>query len=270
MTRHIHDLVARSYNSDHGIIAEKNREVAAALARRWRHRIGTLRILDLGVGDGAMLERLAALPHRFDFTGIDISAAMLDQARRRVPLRTIRASATEAGLHLRDETFDLVLAHFILAYVPPAPLLRQAARLLAPGGVVSLVTSTNHGAGPLMAQLDRRFRRSPNPLRRLVARAVDRGMAMSSVPDGIAELEAVIRAAGLRVDQRHSRMFPVLLEGPDDAFRMAFDEGWAANVLDAPAIPPSVMRVAARRALDLFDYPHAFDQQVEILELVEG
>ncbi|WP_142847718.1 trans-aconitate 2-methyltransferase [Telmatospirillum sp. J64-1] len=270
MSRRVHDFVAQGYNSTSGIIADKNRVILEALQQRIEGRTETLRVVDLGVGDGALLKMLEdGLSLPLEMTGVDVSPAMLGVARTRVKnLRTVHASATEAASHLPHGSFDLVLAHFILAYVKRRELLKQARALLAPGGVMSLVTSTNHSAAGLHEQLDRLFRHSPNPLRRFIAKAIDNGFAKSDVPDSFEDLLPDFEAAGLDVINRQTLRFPLHVEGPADAYRLCIEEGWAANILSAPMVPVHIMTSAARMGLEMFEYPYICVQVVEVVDLV--
>jgi len=253
MTRRIHDAVARRYNSADGIIAAKNRIVVETLRRRWAEHQEPLRVADLGVGDGALLEQLCALPVPLRMTGLDVSPAMLEVASRRVAMTPVLASAEHAAQHLPRGEFDLVLSHFILAYVPRRVLLEQARHLLAPDGVLSLVSSTNEGAAALEL--------------RLVAWATDRAFAASHVPRNFDELAADLAATGLQLLDRQTLRVPVTFHSPDDAFRFGIDEGWAVNVLAMPGVPVAGARALTRYGLNFFDYPFEFTQTVEILQL---
>jgi SAM-dependent methyltransferase len=98
------------------------------------------RVLDLGTGTGAVAERAAALVRPGGAVlGVDISPAMLAQARRRiadagldeVDLREGRAEALPAP----DGHFDAVLASLSLMYaIDRAAAAREIARVLRPGG----------------------------------------------------------------------------------------------------------------------------------------
>jgi SAM-dependent methyltransferase len=98
------------------------------------------RVLDLGTGTGAVAERAAALVGPSgEVLGVDISAAMLAQARRRLAARgldgvVLREGPAEA-LPAPDGGFDAVLASLSLMYVIDRPAAaREIARVLRPGG----------------------------------------------------------------------------------------------------------------------------------------
>ncbi|WP_019645535.1 class I SAM-dependent methyltransferase [Novispirillum itersonii] len=271
MTTTLHDRVARTYSSDTGLIAAKNRMVLHRQRQRWSGRRDLLRVADLGVGDGALLEALSeALEQspdlRLALTGLDISPAMLTRAAQRVTLTTVQSCASRSADHLPLQGFDLVLAHFILAYVDRRTLLQQARQLLAPGGILSLATSTNEGAAPLMAQINSRFRVSRNPLRRIIARATDHAFSRSSVPATGAMLEADAAACGLRLISRDTLRHTIVFQSAEEAYRFAIEDGWCVNVLAVPGIPPGLGQRLTRAGLRLFQYPFTFTQVVEMME----
>ena len=103
-----------------------------------------LRVVDVGGGDGAEAVRLAGLGHHV--TIVDFSGAMLGVARRKAAglgvegrLTTVEAPVSELD-RLGLGEFDLVLAHFVIQYLDdPQDALLRIARLVRPGGLVSLV-----------------------------------------------------------------------------------------------------------------------------------
>lgn len=267
MNRRAHDAVAQGYNSGSGIIAQKNQAVVARLGEHLRQRTGPLSVVDLGVGDGALLAQLAACGTPLTMTGLDVSPAMLRLAAARVPLTTVCAPAQRAGELLPKASFDLVLAHFILAYVERHTLLAQVRELLAPGGVLSLVTTTEEGGGPFFEGLERFFLRSPNPLKRLLGRVCERAIAKSNVPRSFDLLEAEVHAAGLVVQRRETLHAPVTFEDADAAYRFGIDEGWAANFLTLPGVPVRLAQAVARWGTRQATYPFSFTHVIEILEI---
>lgn len=267
MSRRAHDAVAAGYNSGSGIIAEKNRAVAAHLGERLRQRAGPVAVADLGVGDGGMLAQLATLGLPMTMTGLDVSSAMLQRAAARLPLTTVQAPAQRAAEVLPSGAFDLVLAHFIMAYVDRRTLLEQARTLLAPGGVLSLVTTTEEGGGPFFDGLDRFFLRSRNPVKRLIGWVCQRAIAQSHVPKSFGSLEADVQAAGLVVLRRETMLQHVTFEDPAAAYRFGIEEGWAANFLTLPGVPVRAAQAVARWGTRQAVYPFSFTHVIEMLEI---
>jgi phosphatidylethanolamine/phosphatidyl-N-methylethanolamine N-methyltransferase len=104
-------------------------------------------VLEVGIGTGLALEYYAP---RVQVTGIDLSEAMLDEARQRAERRALR---NVAGLYqmdarkieLADASFDHVAAMHIMSVVPePERVLDEMVRLCRPGGSVMIA---NHFAG---------------------------------------------------------------------------------------------------------------------------
>jgi 2-polyprenyl-6-hydroxyphenyl methylase/3-demethylubiquinone-9 3-methyltransferase len=112
-------------------------EAQVAQVRRWQP--GAREILEIGCGEGAVCQRLVAAYPSARVTGIDVTprAGRLfrgERSRVRFVCTTAAALAGE-----RPSSFDLVLACDVLHHVPWSgheALLRDAARLLAPGGAL--------------------------------------------------------------------------------------------------------------------------------------
>jgi predicted TPR repeat methyltransferase/Flp pilus assembly protein TadD len=99
------------------------------------------RLLDLGCGTGLAGPLLKA-PGRV-LTGVDLSPRMLEKAAARQAYDHLIASEAIAYLGQQEHGFDLIFAADFLVYVGDlAPLLRHAARLLAPGGLLALTIET--------------------------------------------------------------------------------------------------------------------------------
>ncbi|MFJ9408462.1 class I SAM-dependent methyltransferase [Streptomyces sp. NPDC101393] len=106
-----------------------------------------LRVLDVGLGQGTQALRLARAGHHV--TGLESDPSMLAEVRKalegepagiRERVRLIEGDGRETGVHFLPGAFDIVLCHGVLMYVTePDPLLAGLARVLAPGGLLSLV-----------------------------------------------------------------------------------------------------------------------------------
>jgi ubiquinone/menaquinone biosynthesis C-methylase UbiE len=98
-------------------------------------------VLEVGVGPAHILAALAKKNRNAHTVGVDISKAMLGQARRTLSKREIEAQlvcADGVKLPFRSGAFEGVVASFLLDLfqkekIPDA--LREMLRVLAPGGI---------------------------------------------------------------------------------------------------------------------------------------
>ncbi|MDO0915554.1 methyltransferase domain-containing protein [Streptomyces sp. DT2A-34] len=106
-----------------------------------------LRVLDVGMGQGTQALRLARAGHQV--TGVEQDPKMIAAAREelagepegiRERVRIVQGDGRDTGVHFLPGSFDVVLCHGVLMYIKePDPLLAGLARMLAPGGLLSLL-----------------------------------------------------------------------------------------------------------------------------------
>jgi predicted TPR repeat methyltransferase len=107
-------------------------------------------MLDLGCGTG--LGGTAFRPFVEQLVGIDLSPAMVVQASAKGLYDRLSAGSIES--FLADEIgagskYDLVVAADVFVYVNDlAPIIRGAARVLAPSGLLAFTVETHAGEGP--------------------------------------------------------------------------------------------------------------------------
>lgn len=111
------------------------------------HVTGHRRVLDLGCGDGFLLDLLAEAGHTV--AGVDLSSADLALARQRpalhgVPLMTGRAQE----LPFPDGGFDACVSHMAFMLMPDIDqVAAELARVLVPGGRLALILSSGRAGG---------------------------------------------------------------------------------------------------------------------------
>lgn len=123
-----------------GTYALAFRDIPMLLARHARGR----RALDFGCGAGRSTRFLRG--QGYEAVGVDISAAMVAQARGRDPAGTYRVIRDGDFSPLQGQAFDVVLAAFTFDNIPGpawrATLLGRLRDLLGPSGILVLLDST--------------------------------------------------------------------------------------------------------------------------------
>ena len=175
-------------------------EVDAALAHLGSLGVtpGTGSALDVGCGAGRLSIALAT--HVDRVVGVDVSEGMVAKARA---LDTTSGRCEfvlnpDDDLSLFDDgEFDLVYCSLVLQHLPPdqaRTMLREMARVLAPGGALIVLVAT----APMANVKGLLFKHAPLALLRIGQRTVLRypaPMRMHGISD--AEISSVLRPAGL-------------------------------------------------------------------------
>lgn len=143
-TRKIYDIHSRFYDATFG------RLVRRRIARAIEHMNigGEETVLDLGIGTGVSLNYYPQ--DRGRIVGVDLSAGMLREARRKIAeqgrtnAQVFQANALE--LPFADDTFDHVfVSHVISVVSDPYQLVREAQRVAKPNARIVIV---NHFQSP--------------------------------------------------------------------------------------------------------------------------
>lgn len=144
----------------------------------------TWRVLDVGCGDGVVLEHLRRTQPGWQAAGVEVADAPVQLARTRLPDGDFR-QFDGTNLDWPDRHFDLVYATHVIEHVPqPLPLLREMARVGA-RVVVEVPLEDNRSAR--------------RPSRRRIAEEVGHVQRLSKE-----SLHELMAEAGLRVTDGHS------------------------------------------------------------------
>lgn len=103
------------------------------LRQTWEGLAAPAAALDIGCGNGAILNRLPAGVYK---AGIDVSEKLLDLAKAK-GVDTFRVNVDESPLPFPDGRFDLVMATDVIEHVVHTDhLMNEINRVLRPGGVL--------------------------------------------------------------------------------------------------------------------------------------
>jgi SAM-dependent methyltransferase len=144
---------------------------------------GPGQVLDAGMGGGRLLEALAA--RGWTVTGADVSAAMIELARRRVPEATLVVAPVER-LPFEDGSVDAVAALGVLEFAQDVDqALRELARVLRADGL-AVVSWPNFGGlytawrGGVVYRIARALGRPAPPPARHVLKADEFGSRLQA------------------------------------------------------------------------------------------
>ena len=131
--KHSYTLIAPIYDAVVSGPIDRYRETSLARIKDAEDK----HILINGIGSGL---DIPYLPDNANYTGTDITPAMLRRAQQRADLHQSPIElqiADSQSLPFEDNRFDVVVMHLILAVVPrPELALREACRVLKPGGSI--------------------------------------------------------------------------------------------------------------------------------------
>ena len=153
------------------------------------------RAIDLGCGTGLAATAFAAQVD--EFTGIDLSPRMIEQARATGLYARLEVAEMVEGLRNKpDAGADLILAADAVVYLSDlAPLLCEARRVLVRGGLLAF-TSETHGGDCVILGEGLRYAHSAGYLRASIEAA---GLALSRLEDLSARNEDNAPVPGLVV-----------------------------------------------------------------------
>lgn len=249
MVSRVYNRVADRYDQDwSGIYANSRRHCLRQIATELAPTDSPLDVVDLGIGTGNALRDLRSRIPLGRCTGFDLSRGMLDQAAHKLGpgVSLIRDDAKNAADYLAPASQDLVLCHFLLSFVDPERMFEIAFRLLRPGGVLSLATSTRQS----LRELSRgRFRRASKVL------GVRRSLQKAHTPRDHRHCQRMLEAHGFDVAAEHLHRQPLRFESFDDVRNWALNSGWIPSALDDPTGLRIVCGSAAIACVELLMYP---------------
>ncbi|MBP7827074.1 MAG: methyltransferase domain-containing protein [Verrucomicrobia bacterium] len=126
------------------------------------------RIFDLGCGTGYVARRLAAAHPQATITAVDISDAMLNQARGQADndrLTFITADMLAFARRQPAESAALIVSTWALGYSHPARLFRACQRLLPGGARLAFIVNYADTLAPVFRAFQRTMLRFPSRVR---------------------------------------------------------------------------------------------------------
>ena len=223
------------------------------------------RALDLGVGNGAFLKKLKDYLPNADFTGIDVSKEMLKHAHEALSLTTIETSATQASHFLPHHSQDLVLAHFINAYIPINTLFEEAKRLTRSNGNFSIITTT-YDSFPMAQQQLANFISEETVLSRIVGHYYKTIVKNTTVAASEEDLLQAFEQHEFQIIEHQRLHIPITLNNIDELALFGIEGTWFLNTLSIRMLPKYFLLERLKRLFNkIFTFPY---QDTHIIDVV--
>jgi ubiquinone/menaquinone biosynthesis C-methylase UbiE len=214
------------------------------------------KILDLGVGDGTFLKKLHKVMPMAEFTGIDVSSEMLRHAKEALPLVTIECSAAHANKFLPPHSQDLILAHFINAYIPINVLFNEANLLTRATGHFSMITTT-YDSFPVAQQQLAEFISQDSVLSSVVGHYYKSVVKNTTVAANEEELMLAFEHHQFQVIAHQRLEIPITIHHIDELAHFGIEGTWFLNTLSIRMLPKNFLLERLKRLFNkIFTFPY--------------
>lgn len=239
-----------------GAISESHHVAIEQMKRFYLGLKPNYKVLDLGVGDGSFLKELQKIMPSAEFTGIDVSAEMLKKAKEALPLKTIETSAADANKFLPAHSQDLVLAHFINAYIPINVLFDEAKLLTRANGHYSMITTT-YDSFPVAQRQLAEFIAQDSILSRVVGHYYKSIVRNTTVAANQQDLLLAFKNHQFEIVDHQRLVIPVTLNNIDELALFGIDGTWFLNTLSIRMLPKNFLIERLKRLFSkIFTFPY--------------
>lgn len=247
---------------------------AAAIQQIAAAKLGSFlhyKVLDLGVGDAGFIKKVA---EHFDdavYTGIDLSSEMLAQAKQHMPeLICIEGKIEEVDHLLPFHSQDLVLAHFINAYIPVDVLFERAAQMLRSNGYFSLITTT-YDSFPVAQQYLAEFIAHQSLLGGVVGHYYKSLVKQTTVAVNLQALLGAFEAHQFEVMTHQRLTLPIALKDAQELENFGIAGTWWLNVLNVHLLPQKLMLKSLRHVWEkIFTFPYEDTHVIDVVLAKKG
>lgn len=256
----IYNTIANHYNKADcfGGISASHKCAINQIKKNIQNYQNNFKILDLGVGDGAFLAKLKKImPKEAQYTGIDLSREMLKQAQNSIKFTAIEASAAEATKYLPTHSQDLVLAHFINAYIPTDVLFHEAKMLTRANGYFSIITTT-YEAFPVAQKYLADFIAKGSILSNIVGHYYKEVVKKTPVAASQEDLIKSIEKHNFQIVEHERIKIDLTFNNIDELILFGIEGAWFLNILSVPTmLPKSFLLQRIKRLLSkIFTFPY--------------
>jgi ubiquinone/menaquinone biosynthesis C-methylase UbiE len=224
------------------------------------------KVLDLGVGDASFIKKLSCYLSEASYSGIDISSQMLAHAKQNMPQFTaIEGNSAHASELLPFHSQDLVLAHFINAYIPIDLLFEQAERLTRANGTFSVITTT-YDSFPVAQQYLADFIASNSIWSTMVGHYYKSMIKNTTVATNQQSLLKTFDNHQFEVIAHQRLNLPIDLENIDDLAQFGIEGTWFLNTVNVNFLPKRFLIKRMRQFFEkIFTFPYQDTHVVDVV-----
>ncbi len=223
------------------------------------------KVLDFGVGDGHFLQKLSMKLPKALLTGLDLSPEKLKLAKEKLSLNTIEANVLDANQHVKHQSQDIVLAHFINAYVPMEKIVEQAQQLTRPGGYFSLITTT-YESFPIAQRYLADFINKESLLSRIVGHYYKAAVKNATVASDKQALITLLTQYQFSVLDHKRLEIPIHIQSSEELAQFGIDGTWFLNNLSVRVLPKHFLKQRLRRLFKkIFCFPYEDTQIINVI-----
>ncbi|MDF1646047.1 MAG: class I SAM-dependent methyltransferase [Legionellaceae bacterium] len=263
----MYDNLADQYDmaDQFGSITKSHQAAIAQVERLLPENRSNFRILDLGVGDGAFLKKLHRSMPNAEYTGVDVSGEMLKRAHEALDLTTIEASAVDVGNFLPPNSQDLVLAHFINAYIPMPALFESVQALTKANGYFSFITTT-YDSFPVAQQYLADFIAEGTLLSSVVGHYYKSILKNTTVAIGEKQLLQAFEQYDFEVLEHQRFHLPIVLDDIDALALFGIEGTWFLNSLSIRMLPKNFLLQRLKRLFErIFTFPYHDTHVIDVV-----
>lgn len=218
-------------------------------------------VIDLGVGTGSFLKQYSNMNTQVNFTGVDVSSSMLKIAQDAVSLNGICASIGDVCQYVPENKYNVVIAHFVCSFVGFEKILEQSNYLLAPGGYISVSTTT----GESWRYCKENFldKKTLNPIKYIVKKMIKRTLKNTYLPSDGDDIERMCEKHNYSIVQRSRQAYPLTFSSRKEAVRFGLEDGWFVSMFDTWWFPLFLSKPVAKLFSRVLAYPFMDELVVE-------
>lgn len=173
------------------------RHLAETVQQEFANRAGMPSILELGCGTGRLTRMLGERFPGARITSLDISAAMVDAARKNYPDAEFLAADAEAFVQEHGQQYDLIVSNAAMQWFHhPQTTLARCRALLSKGGLMAFSTFGNETFQELRNAFSHAYGQAGKPCQTHVGELAGSAFLQCALPDARIE------------EQRYRREFP--------------------------------------------------------------